>query len=191
MRLLIRIGLSLLILAIVRRILRLLCLLLERTGAKLRTRATQSRALTRDTEVSQRSSRSQRVLLILLRRSLQALIIGLIVQPRDNRSLSQLLLTSQVRLSDTESVPTQRALGNRVTRQPLLCLLVLIAELVLRGVNHVLRIRVLVVLDLRLSKRIGSVPRNPDRLINRGLSKVRIGIDPAHPSLLLGVDRRS
>ena len=68
-------------------------------------------------------------------------------------------------------------------------LLVLIIELVLRGVNHVLRIRILVVLDLRLSKRIGSVPRNPDRLINRGLSKVRIGIDPAHPSLLLGVDR--
>ena len=189
MRLLIRIGLSLLILAIVRRILRLLCLLLERTGAKLRTRATQSRALPRYAEVSQRPSRSQWVLLILLRRSLQSLLIALVIQPSDYRSLSRLLLPGQVRLSHPNPVPTQSALGNRVARQRLLSLLVLIVELVLRGVNHVLRIRILVVLDLLLSKRIGGVPRYPDRLVDRTLSIVRILIDPANPGLLLGVNR--
>jgi len=188
LRLLIRIGLCLLVLPIVRRIGGLLVLLLQRTGAKLRTRATQSRALPRYAEVSQRPSRSQWVLLILLRRSLQSLLIALIIQPSDYRGLCQLLLPSQVRLSHPNPVPTQRTLSNGIARQPLLSLLVLIVELVLRGVNHVLRIRILVVLDLLLGKRIGSVPRYTDRLIDRTLSVVRIGVDPANPGLLLGVN---
>jgi len=188
LRLLIRIGLCLLVLPIVRRIGGLLVLLLQRTGAKLRTRATQSRALPRYAEVSQRPSRSQWVLLILLRRSLQSLLIALVVQPSDHWSLSQLLLTSEVSRCYPGPVPAQRTLSNGVARQPLLSLLVLIVELVLRGVNHVLRIRILVVLDLLLSKRIGGVPRYPDRLVDRTLSIVRILIDPANPGLLLGVN---
>ena len=167
----------------------MLCLLLERTCTQLSASATQSRALPGDTEVSQRPSRSQWVLLILLRRSLQSLLIALVVQPSDHWSLSQLLLTSEVSRCYPGPVPAQRTLSNGVARQPLLSLLVLIVELVLRGVNHVLRIRILVVLDLLLSKRIGGVPRYPDRLVDRTLSIVRILIDPANPGLLLGVNR--
>lgn len=62
-------------------------------------------------------------------------------------------------------------------------------ELVLRRIDDVLRVRVLILLDLLLRERIGSVTRNPNRLIYRRLGIVRIRVNIVDASRLLGIDR--
>ena len=68
-------------------------------------------------------------------------------------------------------------------------MLVLIVELRLSGVNHVLRVWILVVLDLLLGERISGLTRNPQSLVDRRLGLTRSRVDIADTRLLLGIDR--
>src|ERR1700690_1622398 len=154
---LVRVGLLLKIL-LVRNVQLFLCnLLLQAACVEQSCIARQCRVLASERKIARDVARIERVLCIgfgglkahtllgvkLALRALEALI----VEASDSRGFIKRLLTRELGLKDGRAVPPECALRSRIALKGRLLLLVHVLELSFRGVHHVLRVRIHVLVD--------------------------------------------